>query len=154
MPSAADYLEVVAPYLYNPDDARYSDEGERAVALAVAEAWRPTCLPAERQNLAQAYRAAFELSAWARMRQAAGAAQQIQPAGAVVERQEGDVRVKYSEGKVAATTSTGTDTGPGTPYALWREMWLLCAAVPGEAGGGTEGPPRRGGIITRAGFPP
>lgn len=141
------HLLMVAPHLFDADDPRYADEGERAWALDVAAAWRPLCLPAPQQDLAQAYRAAFELGAIQRMRIAAGATQTIGVAGAVVRRKEGDVETQYSEGKVAAVSTTGGDTGPGTPYALWKELWSLCIVGGTDGGGNPIQPPRRGHIL-------
>lgn len=155
MPTAAEHLERVAPYLFDPDDPRFADADLVGWALAVAEPWRPSCLPAERQNLAQAWRAAFEILSLPRVdaSSASGATQTVGVAGAVVERQEGDVRVRFSDGKTTTgITASGTNAGPGTAYSRWLELWSLCGGVAPDGSGGTETAVRRGALITRAGF--
>lgn len=155
MPTAAEHLQRVAPYLYDPDDARFADADMIAWALDAAEPWRPSCLPPERQNLAQAYRAAYELLSLARTEasSATNTTSTVGVAGAVVERQEGDLRIRYSDGKTTTSVSaTGSNAGPSTHYAKWAEMWMLCGGVVDGTAPGTTEPVRRGGIITRAGF--
>lgn len=153
MPTAAEHLQRVAPYLFDQDDPRFADAGLVEWGLAAAEGWRPTCLSDERQNLAQAYRAAFEIESLRRIDAASSSAsttQTVGVAGAVIERQEGDVRVRYSDGKTTTAASTsGSNAGPSTAFARWQELWSLCQAT------GVDGAPlqpvRRGAIITRFG---
>lgn len=155
MPTAAEHLERVAPYLYDPDDARFADAELRAWGLAAAEGWRPTCLGEERQNLAQAWRALYELESLRRTDAASSSTSSTQTvgvAGALVEVREGDVTRRYSDGKTTTGVSqTSSNAGPGTAWSRWNELWSLCGGATG-ADGQPVAPVRRGGIITSGGF--
>lgn len=155
MATAIEWFQFYYPYLIDETDARHASIADIDMALIVAAAWRPACLPEDQQAQAQAHRMAYELEFRARVAAmtAAVAAGTEVVAGPVIEKQEGSVSVKYSTSGGTTNTSFASIrnalTGPGTPYAKWQELWALC-------GGITDLPPgtlpvRRGAITTAFG---
>lgn len=155
MPTAEEWLEFFYPSILNGESLAYASPQDRAMALSVAENFRPTCLNAEQQNQAQAHYAAYVLQFRQAMLAAGYSAAETATAvvaGPIIEKQEGSTRVRYSEKAAASGGSTSiqlTTTGPGTPYAAWLALWNMCMGIT-DAGGEVV---RRGGIITRFGFP-
>lgn len=155
MATAAEHLERIAPFLFEPADPRYVDPDIIAWGLAVALEWRPACGGDDWNNLGHARRAAYEILSIARADATSANSSttvEVGVAGALVEEQQGDVRRRYSDGKTTTgvSSTTGANQGPSTFYAQWKEMWDRCSGV-------IEGqePPkavRRGGIITRYGI--
>lgn len=146
MPTVNEWMNFFYPYLFDGGDLRYIPEADMAMAVAVAEAFRPACLTDDRQNQAQAHYAAYVAEYRAKVL-AAGLSMNATGvvAGPIVEKREGDVSVKYATN---ATTSQAAIkdqlTGPGTPYAAWQALWEVCvpATVEGQL------PVRRGAIMT------
>lgn len=147
MPSAKEWVEYFYPFLFDGADARYVPPSEMDMALVVALDFRPACLTEDRQNQAQAHYAAYVVEFRARTK-AAGIQGNVTAtvAGPIIEKREGDTSVKYATSANAASSSAIRDqlTGPGTPYAAWRNLWEICsgATVDGQL------PVRRGAIIT------
>lgn len=156
MPTAAEHLAKAYPFLVDSADPRYVSEEVMAWAMAVAEGFRPQCLPEDQQNLAQAHYTAYLLAARVAAPStfgtvSSGAGKSV--AGPIIERQEGDTRVRYADGGSGSSGSSrsGADTGPAAPYAAWRALAEMCGPVAGTDPAAT--PRYRGGIITRFGNP-
>lgn len=152
MASAIEYVEYFYPHLRDEADPRYVPLADLDTALAVAADYRPTCLPEDRQNQAQAHRAAYEVEFRRQVAAAnASAAATEVTAGPLIEKTEGDVTLRWATTGGTTTTAQikANLTGPGTPYAKWQELNEICTPAVTES----TAPPRRGGIITRFGLP-
>lgn len=159
MPTVSEWFDFFYPYLTDAENVRYVNPADVDMAIAAATDYRPACLTTDRQNMAQAHYAAYLLDfKWRTERASSSSSSSSQStttagqiAGPIIEKREGDVSVKY------ATTSTTTSTaqaaqaatGPGTPYAAWNALWVICTPALAE----NEAPVRSGGIITRFGYP-
>ena len=156
MPTVAEHMAFAYPFLLDPGDERYVADEVLDWALAVAVGFRPSCLPEELQNLAQAHYAAYLISARTAAPGVFGsvsnaASQQV--AGPIVERQEGQLRVRYGTGgsgtAASNTTAVRGDPGPSAPYAAWAALAAMCGPVPGlDPAASAEMP--TGGIVVRS----
>ena len=158
MPTAREHLSFAYPFLLDPADPRSAEEDVIAWAEDIAAEYRPTCLSAERQNLAQAHYMAYVLLARVATQAASGSTTNVTRAPVVIEEQQGDVRVRYGNADGSTTTvRSGSDSGPMTAYAAWRALAEICGPIAGgetsTPGVNTTGPRYRGGIITRRGWP-
>lgn len=155
MPTPLEWMEFFYPSIFNGETLAYASPQDIAMALSVAENFRPTCLPADQQNQAQAHYASYVLQFREAAKSVGMTATETATAvvaGPIIEKQEGTTRVRYSE-KVSTTTNNAAQalnmvSGPGTPYAAWLAMWNMCLGV--DASGAVA---KRGGIITRFGLP-
>jgi hypothetical protein len=152
VPTAVEWFDFFYPFYTEGTDTRWVPDDEIALAMTLAAAWRPACLPTDQQNQAQAHYAAYVIDYRARAAAAAGTTTlgTAVVAGPIVEKQEGDVRVKYATTGGSGVSSAQTQaqlTGPGTPSAAWKAMWDIC--VPPVLEG--DRPVRRGAIMTAHG---
>ena len=102
------FLEVIAPSLLKQAD---SDRLTRLIEIA--ENYRPTCLPVDKQEIAVAYYVAYLL--------ASSQETEINPFGVVSER-EGDLSRSYGAEQSASAKF----------YAKWQEMNEVCVRVNGS----------------------
>ena len=155
MPTSLEWMEFFYPSIFNGETIAYASPQDIAMALSVAENFRPSCLPADQQNQAQAHYAAYVLQFREAAKVVGMTATEVATAvvaGPIVEKQEGSTRVKYSE-KVSTESNNTAQvmsmiSGPKTPYAAWLALWNMCLGV--DATGVAT---KRGGIITRFGLP-
>lgn len=159
MPDAAEHMRFAYPFLFDANDERFVADEDMDWAMAVAAEFRPTCLPTELQNLAQAHYAAYLLSSRIVAPGVFGtvtsaSAQNV--AGPIVERQEGQVRTKYANGGSGSSSTTTTRQaggglpGPAAPYAAWAALAAMCGPVPGIDPANPDLSKTRGGIIVRS----
>lgn len=112
MPTPAEHLDLGYPGL-----AEAAGDAATAWAISVAEAYRPGCLPTDRQDLAQAYYAAFLLMG--RTASAQTVAGQPSRPSLILEEKEGDNSVKYADPGVAG--------GYPTAYEAWKRLSDICS---------------------------
>lgn len=159
MPDAVEHMRFAYPFLFDANDDRFVPDEDMDWAMGVATAFRPSCLPVELQNLAQAHYAAYVLSSRLAAPGVFGtvtntASQNV--AGPIVERQEGNVRTKYANGGFGTASSTTTRQsggglpGPAAPYAAWAALAAMCGPVPGIDPANPALSNTRGGIIVRS----
>jgi hypothetical protein len=157
MPDAREYLEYFYGHFFDGDSINYASPPDVDMALAIANDFRPKCIPEDRQNQAQAHYAAHILEFRKKVKDlnlSVSAAMTAVIAGPAVEVQEGSTRVKYSE-RAASNTNVAqiqaSVIGPGTSYAAWFSLWALC--IPGYVDPITGiVATKPGGIITRYGY--
>ena len=124
-------LALLYPYLAAEADPRFAPETDRDVALTLAASFRPSCLPGDAQDVAQAHYAAHLLGIAYAGRQAAGSTTTVEAlaGGQITEISEGSVSIKYAP-PTAAKTTTSSIASAGTPTtSISTASGLLARAV-------------------------
>lgn len=119
--TAAEYLELFYPYLFDVADPRYVEETKRGQFLTAAAMYRPSCLSEDAQNQAQAHYAAYLMGATYSETGTGGSS--VGVSGPVIRERQGTSEVEYAR---ASDTGPGGATGPVTAYARWEALSLLC----------------------------
>lgn len=129
MTTAREYLGLFYEYLSKPEDPRFVQPEQQALALQAGVAFRPKCLPDDLQNQAQAHYAAYLLSARYTSKISGGGQGSLRPPF-IKSEQEGDVIVQYDTGAALSKVNYG----PITPYDAYSLLARRCT---------------RGAILTR-----
>jgi hypothetical protein len=174
MPTADQWFHWMYPFYADEADPRHVPYADVEWAMAAALPWKPGCaaLNADQQNEAQAHYAASLLEYKASQAVVGGTAGGSSSTTTTVttgpiERKrlrEGDVETEYQYARGGSTSSVAVNTaarnanaGPSASYARWLAYWSVCnptdIAVVGPPDGSTVEPVRRGGLITRRGWP-
>jgi hypothetical protein len=124
MPTPAEHLDLAYPGLAEAAGAHAA-----AWALEVAADYRPSCLSAIRQDLAQAYYAAHLLMS--RQPTTGSTGSVAQRPSVILEEKEGDNSIKYADPNAGAGLQASA-------YDNWKRLADICGA--------------RGMIITRFGL--
>lgn len=130
MKTASEYIEALYPGFFDVNGEGYIQPIMMETFLEIAASYRPKCLSEERQNLAQAYYAAY-LAEGFLSRSATGKVVQI--IGALAAEREGNVEKRYTN--TATAIKANTNDAPNSAYELWSAMNDLCvtfAQIPTE----------------------
>lgn len=118
------YLQLLYPWYFVTTDLRFVPEATMTGYLQVAGGYRPTCLPDERQNEAQAHYAAYLADEV--FRSSLLTDNSIVSLPRVVKREKEynvEVEYEYALGKINAG---GVAMAPMSPYQSWYALWKKC----------------------------
>lgn len=119
------YLQILYPFLLNTADPRYVTEEAMAGYMLIAEGYRPSCLPDERQNEAQAHYVAY-LADEVYRSTASGDTSIVSVPRVVKREKEYNVEVEY---EYAQSITATTIVAPVSPYQSWQNLWRRCRAA-------------------------
>jgi len=114
-------LEFFSPDLFDPESDSYVPPEIIDKLLQLSESARPTCLPDDQQDLAQAFYLLYLIS----LRNDLAAGRVSVTTGPVLSEREGDIAVSYADltklGAMAGAIKPSSD-----PWYQWELLWRRC----------------------------